>query len=420
MPAAANRVLVRAYRLVDSGDAAGAVKILEDFRARRPKWQKRGDRDPQGYFHYMIDFAAGNGYLSLGDHAKAIQNYRHVLKSRPAFFPAWANLAKACYESRRFREAARAFEKAFETSEPENDDLLYYAAVSQVSAGDNTAALPVLKKLLDRNPQKVKAEWREYLVHVLFALKRNRQALPHVEILAETASGLRQKRWQEICLNQYIVLKHGGKALAYARNLVRQDPLYPLWWKMLASLDMEKRRYTDALASLMIYGYLTPLDADEMRLVADLSLNLDVPSQAVRFYERAWQQKKDPLTLKRLFFSYQRRHRPEKALEILETGLRLYPRPDLLLLQAGILLDMQQYRRAMAVVKKLTYEQPGNGRAWLMLGYAAMGLQDYVSARNALRKATHFKGQRKAAESVLKALDRIAHENSLSRPRRRL
>jgi len=404
LPPAAGRVLATAYRLLEKGDAAGAVKVLEAFQNRRPAWLNRGGRDPAGYFHYMIDFTLANAYLSLGNHASAIGGYRHALKCRPDFFPAWANMAKACYESHRFPEAANAFEKAFETSQPPNDDLLFYAAVSRVSAGDNPSALKLLKKLLARHPKQAKSEWRAYLVHVLFTLKRNREALPHIEILAETTRGRRQKQWQEVCLNQYILLKQQHKGLSYARKLVRQDPAYPLWWKMLASLNIEKQRYTAALADMMICGYLAPLKPAELRLCADLSMNLDVPVQAVRFYRQAWERKKNPQTLQRLVFAWQRRHSPEKALKVLESGLQFCSGTDLSLLRARLLIDLQQYRRAKAALEALTRKDPHSGRAWLLLGYATLGLEDTAGARSAFEQAARFKDQRRSALEMLKKL----------------
>lgn len=408
VPAAAGRVLATAYRLLESGDAAGAVKVLEAFQGRRPSWLKPGSRDPAGYYHYMVDFTLGNAYLSLGDHTGAIRCYRHALQRRPDFFPAWANLAKACYESRRYPEAAQAFEKAFATSQPPDDDLLYYAAVSQVSAGDSPSALKLLQKLLARHPDRISVEWREYLVHVLFNLKRRREALSHIEILAETTPGPRQKQWQEICLNEYIRLKQQRKALSYARKLARQDPVYPLWWKMLVSLNIEQQRYTAALASLMLCSYLAPLKPDELRLAADLSMNQDVPVQAVRFYRRAWAQKKDPRILQRLVQAWQRRHRPEKALEVLESGLRFCRGTQLSLLRARLLIDLRRYRQARTVLEALTREDPASGRAWLLLGYAALDLEDTAAARSAFQRAYGFKAQRRSALGMLEKLPPVS------------
>ncbi len=404
LPSAAHRVLTRAYRLLEKGDAAGAVRVLKNFQDRRPAWLQRGQRDPAGYFHYMVDFTLANAYLSLGRHASAMAGYRHALQSRPDFFPAWANLAKACYESRRFTEAAQAFEKAFQTSDPPSDDLLYYAAVSWVSAGNDSSALRLLEKLLARHPEQVKTEWREYLVHVLFNLKRRRQALPHIEILAATTRGARQKRWQEICLHQYLLLKRRRKALVYARQLVRQDPVFPLWWKMLASLDIERRRYTDALADLMLGGYIAPMKPDELRLAAGLSMNLEVPFLAERFYRKAWAQEKDPRTLRGLVLAWQRRHRPEKALAVLESGLRCCPSTDFDLLRVRLLIEMRRYREAKNALEALNLKAPGNGQAWLLLGYTGLGLGDPEAARRAFERAAGFKQQRQTALEMLHKL----------------
>ncbi len=404
LPPPAHRVLTRAYRLLEKGDAAGAVKALEAFRAGRPAWLQRGRRDPSGYFHYMIDFTLANAYLSMGKADRAITAYRHVLAARPDFFPAWANLAKACYESRRFKEAAQAFEKAFETSDPSDPILLYYAAVSQVSAGDNRSALLLLERLLALRPQEFRTEWRELLVHVLFNLKRRRRALPHIEILAATTRGDRRKRWQEICLDQYILLGRRRKALAFAQQLVRQDPVYPLWWKMLARLDMQRRRYTAALADLMLSDFITSAEPADLRLAADLSMNLEVPVLAVRFYRRAWERHKDARTLEGLVLAWQRRHRPEKALAVLESGLRFCASADLDLLRARLLIALGRYRQARDALEALNRKSPGNGRTWLLLGYTQWGLADLAAARRAFRRAADFREQRKTALEMLRRL----------------
>ena len=423
LPPPAHRVLTRAYRLLENGDAAGAVKALEAFRARKPAWLRRGQRDPAGYFHYMVDFTLANAYLSLGKPDEAISAYRHALKSRPDFFPAWVNLAKACYESRRFKEAAQAFEKAFETSDPSNPELLYYGAVSWVSAKDNRSALRLLEKLLALQPRQFKIEWRELLVHVLFHLKRPRQALPHIEILAANTRGKRQKRWQEVCLGQYILLGRLRKALAFAQELVRRDPVYPLWWKMLTRLDMRQRRYTDALADLMISGYIAPPKPGDLRLAAELSMHLEVPLLAERFYRRLWDRQKDARTLRGLVLSWQRRHRPEKALAVLEAGRRFCADTSLDLLRARLLIELRRYRDAKEALETLNRRSPGNGQAWLLLGYAGLGLGDLQTARQAFERAAKHGPQRQTARDMLRKLppgsasirDRVqSHENSQS------
>ncbi len=186
------------------------------------------------------------------------------------------------------------------------------------------------------HPQKVTLEWKQTLVHILFALEKFREALPWLEELAEKTQGEGRRQWQEMLLYQYLSLEMKQKALAYARHLTRIHPEDPGWWKALAHVHLADNRFEKALAAMLSYSYLTPLTREESRLLADLYLSCHIPESAARQYEKWLAHHGDTLSEKQLLNNITAVSRawlaagnPDQALAWAQKGLEKASDPNL-------------------------------------------------------------------------------------------
>ncbi|MCG8634153.1 MAG: tetratricopeptide repeat protein [Desulfobacterales bacterium] len=286
--------LNRAQALFGQGEIKKAIAVLESFACPTAQNTSKGCNHP-----YLF-FTLGNYYAARAKEAvseddmsraykQAVQSYKAALRTTPGFSEAWLNLAAVCHGEGLHKEAALAFEKGYLYGETPRPVHLYYAAVCHFQSGNSPRALELFAMLEQRHPDRITPAWREVLVHVLFSMNRRKEALSHIEMLADTpwpeGPGNRQKKWREILINQYLSLDMDEKALAYGRKLTRNDPLEARWWKALSHVHLKHNRLDKGLSGLIAYSFLSPLTPEEKMLAADLYFSLDIPARAADLYE---------------------------------------------------------------------------------------------------------------------------------------
>jgi len=276
MPLGAGMAVNKAQSLMAEGKADQALAVLTRYSEKKGK-----------EVHFYIDFLTGFCHTELGQTGAAAAAFQRTVEKQPHLSAAWLNLARCRYEQGEMAEAARAFEKGYDTSEEKKAIHLFYAAACDFQAGRPDAALTLFERLMAAHPEAVTLEWKQTLVNILFALEKYREALPWLEELAKETTGDSRRQWQEMLLYQYLSLEMKQKALAYARYLTRTYPEDPGWWKAMAHVHLTDNRFEKALAAMLSYSYLTPLTREESRLVADLYLSCNIPDSAARQYE-AW------------------------------------------------------------------------------------------------------------------------------------
>ena len=172
-------------------------------------------------------------------------------------------------------------------------------------------------------------------------------------------------------------------------------------------VDLQQNRYAQALSAMMIYSYLTPLSAQESKLLADLNLQLGIPAKAAPLYEAALAEKSDGRLVRSLVLALQQLGKTEQALAALD---RFHPsgkerRADLVMLRADLLYTLERYDEAAEAYRRAANRDSAQaGRAWLMAGYAALQSGDSGASRQAFEKAATFQGQRRAARLALQQL----------------
>jgi len=401
LPLAAGICVNKANLFIRDGRPGEAVKVLEAFREKK----KEGT-------HYYIDFLLGNCFMTMdkagGNYlTRAAKAYERAVAKQPELSPAWLNLAQCRYSSGEMEPAAKAFIRGYETAEEKNAETLYYGAACWFFARKHKAALDTFYQLLDRHKDQVKPEWMEILVNTLFALGKNREALPWLQNLARESTGEKLKQWQEVLLYQYVTLEMDRAALDYARYLTRNDPGEPKWWKSLSHIHLGKNRLEKGLQSLMIYGFLTPLSPSETRLLADLYSACNIPLEAARCYEDWVAQMNKPGSLNvakkilKIANAYIRGGDKAAALAWVNKGLAMEKHAGLLGLKADLLFRDRKYEAALTVCEQLAEFKSEQGRAQLMAGYAAWNLGKLDRAVKAFGLAALDPKQKRAARTAL-------------------
>ncbi len=407
VPLAARLILHKAGKYITKRDPASAIKVLDAFQARGGKIQKSGVAEKKGYHHYLIDFTLGNCYLSTNHTQAAIDHYLAATRKNPVYSPAWLNLAKCFYDLQQYAKAARAFLHGYESADKKQAKTLYYSLVSFMAATEYTKALEIIERLTRFPGSQIPLEWKESFVQAFMSAQKPRRALPYILELADKSSGKKKKQWQETLLYQYISLEMKKKAMTYALQLTREDPIEKKWWKALANMYLSDGKYKKALAALMLYHYLTPLNRREKRLIADLNMMMGIPARAVPFYQNLLGQEKDTGMVKHLVSGYLALHQPEQALAAVEKGLRNVKNDELLMLKGRILYEMKKYEVAARIFEKAAFKKNQPGEAWLMLGYAAWNIGDLKKAKHAFQQAATFPAHKKKAKKMLVMLKKI-------------
>jgi tetratricopeptide (TPR) repeat protein len=360
----------------------------------------------------LIDFTLGNCHMTAGRHALAEAAYLKAVKKNDGHAPAWFNLAKSRMELDQLEPAGDAFLSAYDRYDAKRPDILYFAASVYLGAGRNEKAFSAFNRLVSRHPEDIDLAWRPVQVQILLALDKSTEALPVIEMLAGQMKGEKKKEWQEFLLYHYLSLGMEARAFAYAGELTRDDPLEIRWWKALAHIALNREQHKEALAALIVYGHLTPLSMEEKKLMADLFLMVDIPARAVLLLEDLIGQNPDPVLVEKIVYAYEARHQPEKALRWVAQGLRSNPEDlRLLMLKGEVLFRAKSYDQAVETFETLVKRQDREGKAWLMMGYAAWHAKDLPKAVSAMKEAAKFPQQKKAAGEALSALLRMQEEN---------
>ena len=409
LPILVRVVLSKAGTLINEKQYDQAIAELTAFRDR---WnpQEDGQTDPKGYHHSEIYFALGTCRLLQQNFKAAVKDFEEAVRQEPSHVGAWLNLAKAAYELNDYPRAANSFAQAYAHDEKKNPEHLYYSAVAYLAASQMSPCLTAFEKLFQAHGAAVQPAWRENYVHALLTADQPRKALPHIRQLAEQYSGEKQIQWQEILLYQYLQLDMQVQARDYALFLTRQAPLRAKWWKALAHVDLQAESYESALVAMTVYSYLTPLDAQETKLLADLNLQLGIPVKAVPLYETALVEKTNPRLIRSLAMALQQMGRTEEALVALD---RYAPSgrdkdPELMMLRADLLYTLEHFKEAADAYRRAAEaDKDKAGRAWLMAGYAALQIDDTQAGRRDFEKAATFRLHRKAARLALRQLARM-------------
>ncbi len=390
-------VLEKARNLIQADKRSQAIDMLETFRKK--------SMDTSKPVHPFLLFTLGNYAMEANHPNEAARYYETCVENGGDFSPAWLNLAKACYDLERFNRAGQCFVKGYELETDKRAVLLYYAATAFYSGEEYPKALAVFNRLTKNHTREIEPGWHELAVHIFLALEQPKNALPHMEYLAQNLDGTARTTWQETLLYHYMELGMDKKALDLVTFLTREYPLEPRWWKGLARLSLDRDELKNALVAMTLYGFLTPLTDNEKKLVADLYLAMGIPARAVDLYQDMSTRDKRVAVTQNTVVALRQMNLDQKALELVDQVLTTEKTSmELKRLKGDLLFHLEQYQAAENLFETLA-PKDDSGHAWLMLGYSRWNLGKILSARTAMARAATFKQQKKAAARAIKSLE---------------
>ena len=402
----ARRLLIEVRERMDQRDYKGAIDLICSDR-ERARDTSGADTDTATVTHPLIGLALGNSYLMLSNYAKAESAYLAALTLAPDFMDARINLAKVYADSGQWGKAAQAFRAAYERSNPRQADYLYYSAAMSLTNGQTEAAIGHFETLFATHPDEVVRQWQENFAQALMTAHHYKRALPLVQELAAHATGREKIRWQETRLHIYLQTDDLAQAHSYATTLSRNDCTVAKWWKALVHIHLSLGHYPQALDTLIVYGFLSPLTREEKKLCADLSLQLQIPARAVHTYETILAETQETPIIQRLVNAYRQLGKGDKALNLLNHFDPTACDPEILLLKGDLLYEAKAFESANEAFSMAAQgDGPKKGQAWLMAGYAAWHHNDLKGSRSAFEKAARFKGHRKDAMAAMAQLER--------------
>ncbi len=418
LPVAAGMCANKAAELMEKGSYAKTVQEIESFQAKAKTVDPDTARQ-NGYTHYYLDFLVGNCCMMMekqgaGHVKKAASAYEQAVKKYDGFYQGWLNLGQCRYTLKQMDKAARAFIRGYDTAPEKKGEYLYQAAACYYFNTDYQNALNAFNRLLKNHPADMTLDRKEVLVNILFALKKNRQALPYLKELAEKSKADKKRTWQEVLLHQYMELGMDKQAVDYAGALTRQEPEEPKWWRALANIHLNKNRLEKGLEAFMIYSFTTPLSVSETKLLADLYAGCNIPLEAARVYEE-WLRRvqKDPANISSagrkqmtdrilaIARAYQQGRDYQAALKWADRGLAQGCDARLLAFKADLLFREKKYNAAYIAYKELAGGGPSPGRSWLMAGYAALSSDNPQKAKQAFSLACNCPREKPAALAAL-------------------
>ena len=392
LPLSVRRVLYQAQTLVAENRLEAARLKLETFRRKKQR------------SHYMIEFSLGDIWMRSEAYMRAAEAYRKSLELKADFAPAWMNLGKAVYEMADYETAADCFERAYRMAAEPHPERLYYSAAAYLMANKPQKSLELFQRLMSEHPAAVELEWKATLVQVHLALAHPLEALPVLEELAAKSASPQKEQWQETLLGHYMQLGRTDRAIAYARELTQVAPLAARWWKALAHLLLQNQAFEPALEALIIYAKLAPPTPAERRLLADLSLQVGIPTMAVSHYQELVSTSPDAEIISRLTFALRQLGQQPEALKQIEAYLAKEADAEILWLKGELLYEMKRYPDAAATYRLCAQNDFKAGRAWLMAGYASWQAEDIPAARREFLRAANYPAQKENALSALQEM----------------
>ncbi|WP_020589606.1 tetratricopeptide repeat protein [Desulfobacter curvatus] len=336
----ARMALVEAQKLMTEKKPAQAEKILTGFLQKHP------DEN-----HAFVVYTLAACYLDLNKFKSALEQYEKTIDFCPAYAPAWQNLGKICFDLKKYTRAGTALEKAWELTGRKNHLLRFHAAVAYISAKKQRKALPILTDLCSGKTGPPEEKWVKLLVQTAVEVKQPKAALRTVE-----------------------------------RLLNRSNPDAYLF-RLASVLYLESANYRKAAQNLEAYSLVATLSRQERKLLADLYVNLGIPSRAAPNYAalvaanpcaRLWER-----TAACWFEACDYDH----ALEAAQKGLVAYPKsPRLWRIKGWVHYENKDYSLASQAFGKASGLDHKDINSLFLHGLCACRAGDINSAKKALEK----------------------------------
>lgn len=351
--------LVEAQKLMAEKKTARAEKALTGFIQNHP------DEN-----HAFVTYTLAACYLDLNNLKSALEQYEKTIDFCPTYAPAWQNLAKVCFDLKKYNKAGMALEKAWELSGRKNHLLRFHAAVAFISAKKQEKALPILAYLCSGKAGPPGDKWVKLFVQTAMAVKQPKTALTTVE-----------------------------------RLLARPDPDAYLF-RLASILYLESANYRKAAQNLEAYSLVATLSRQERKLLADLYANLGIPARAAPNYEAIVAVNACCGLWERTAACWFEACDYDKALRAAEKGLAAFPRScRLWRIKGWVHYENKDYGPASQAFGKASGLDHNDINSLFLHGLCACRAGDMDSARKALEKVACHDGYKARALGIIHEME---------------
>jgi tetratricopeptide (TPR) repeat protein len=357
VPAQARVVLFSSQQYREEGDPDSAVDELLRFLEEYP------DQD-----HFLLHFHLATSWHQRGDLEEALGSYQRCVEMEPLFAQGWLNLGELAYNLGRYGVAAEALITGYEVSEWKEPNVLFFSAAALVMDGRSADAVPVLEELVGGAGGAAKMEWHRALIMAYLELE-----------------------------------DHEGGARATER-MMSHYPTDPDAWRLAFRYYATAGQYEEAAVALTVAGYYRELSRSERMTLGDLYLAIGVPVQAGDYYAAAVADSGSVTDLERVASAHLAAYEYEEAFSALDTALAMEPTPRLWSLLGDLHFMQKNYQESYDSYSMCVETDPEYDRAYLMMGYCAMQLDQTGNALTALEKAAGFPEQAAKASQLIAAV----------------
>lgn len=340
LPRDAKLALLESQQLLDKGETQKAVDQLGKYVHSH---EKKDDS-------YVVRYQYASMLVQADKREDALKEYERVVQLEPRYDAGWMGVGETAYGLGQYAKAADALLKGYDLSADKRPEVLYYAAAARLLAGDAKNALPLLDDLTSGKHGPPKFEWfRGYVSGCLQAQDNDR-----------------------------------GQAAVSA--MLEKFPNNPDAWYLSFQYYASVNNYREAAVSLTIVSYLRPLTRQEQLQLGDLYAAVETPAVAAEHYAIATQDSASSSDLERVASAYLASYQPDRALKVLNEGLKTKPTFQLWSLLGDLQVMEKRFDEAYKAFDQCVKLDPDKPRPYLMLGYCALELNDPEKAMEYLNK----------------------------------
>jgi len=351
--------LVEAQKFMAEKKTARAEKALTGFIQNHP------DEN-----HAFVTYTLATCYLDLNKLKSALEQYEKTIDFCPAYAPAWQNLAKVCFDLKKYNRAGMALEKAWELTGCKNHLLRFHAAVAFISAKKQQKALPILAYLCSGKAGPPGDKWVKLFVQAAIAVKQPKTALRTVE-----------------------------------RLLAKPDPDAYLF-RLATVLYLESANYRKAAQNLAAYSLVATLSRQEQKLLADLYANLGIPARAALNYEALVAVKPCCRLWERTAACWFEACDYDKALRTAQKGLAAFPQSShLWRIKGWVHYENKDYGPASQAFGKASSLDHNDINSLFLHGLCACRAGDRDSARKVLEKVACHDDYKSRAMGIIHEME---------------
>ena len=363
LPAEALKALYEAQMLIGEEKWDEAIAVLNAYLATRP---------------LVVPAAV---YMQIGSCWYYKENFEETRKAfekayeiDPTDVRVLSNYANITYNTERFVEAARLWEKLYELQDPPESKTLYQAAAAYFQGEDLRNSKRVLERML---------------------------ALP----------GPAEHKWYELIIDLCFQLEDWAEAEGYILEFLEVKPYQAKYWRMLYQIRIDKEELIRGTSDLEIaFQVEAPKRQNQWKNLADLYNYVRAPLMSARCLKEAYKGDKDEEGFIRTAQAYTSALRYDEAIKILDEGFKENPSAGLLFEKGRVLYDAARFREAIDTFKECVKLDPKHGEAYILMGSAAWSLKDWDAARTAFADASRLPKYRAQANNMIDYFDRIINE----------